>query len=84
MSKEKADNVIPNWYCPYKIPTEFVGSVPPLVYLAGLDTEKNQVHRGIWEMIKMKPSTKDFQPTYVDVPIDHKFPVKKQKVQIED
>lgn len=70
----------PNWYCPFKVPPEFLQSVPPLVYLAGLDIDKNPVHRGIWEIIKLKPSTKDFQPTYVDVPLDNKFPLKKPKV----
>ncbi|ODN01994.1 Trafficking protein particle complex subunit 11, partial [Orchesella cincta] len=69
---------VPSWYCP-KIPSDFTGAVQPLVYVAGLEIESNPVHRGIWEVIKLKPASKDFQPTYVNVSLDHKFPVKKEK-----
>ncbi|CAL8120333.1 unnamed protein product [Orchesella dallaii] len=68
----------PDWYCP-KIPSDFTGAVQPLVYISGLEIESNTVHRGIWEVIKSKPGTKDFQPTYVNVSLNHKFPVKKEK-----
>lgn len=72
---------IPDWFCPYKIPPELSGSIPPLVCLAGLNVESNNTHRAIWEMMKLKPSSKEFKPAYVIVPLTHKFSAKKPKVE---
>lgn len=77
---DKSENGVPSWFCPYKIPKEFLGGVQPLVCLVGLYPDKYPSHRLITELIVKKQSAKDFQPMYTEVPLDYKFPVKKQKV----
>lgn len=71
---------IPSWYCPFKLDSATLSPFQPLVFLSGLDINGNQVHKSIWETLNSKHTTKDFQPTYITVPLDHKFPMKRTKV----
>ena len=70
----------PSWYCDFKLPPNLLDAFTPLVYLTGLDLQTNPTHRSFWEVLNLKNATKDFQPSYVNVPIDHKFREKKVKV----
>lgn len=71
----------PSWYSDFKVPTNLLPTFQPLIYLVGLDNQNNPTHRSFWEVLTIKNTGRDFQPKYFNVPLEHKFREKKNKVR---